>query len=139
MLNSIVSPTYAATLEQALAASSLRHKVISNNVANVNTPGFKKSEVVFESLLQRALDGGDGNTLPLVKTHEKHLPVTSSGEMITPVVNMIGTTSMRTDENNVDVDIEMAEMAKNNIYYNAVAQQIGKYYTGIKSVINGGK
>ncbi|CUH96080.1 hypothetical protein P22_2168 [Propionispora sp. 2/2-37] len=139
MLNSIVSPLYAATLEQALSASSLRHKVISNNIANVNTPGFKKSEVVFESLLQRALDGGDGDTLPLVKTHEKHLPLASPGEMVTPVVNTIGTTSMRTDENNVDVDIEMAEMAKNNIYYNAVAQQIGKYYTGIKSVINGGK
>lgn len=138
MLESIVSAPYAAILEKALGASSLRNKVISNNIANVNTPGFKKSEVAFESLLRQAL-GDNGSSLPLVKTNEKHLPLTVSRQDVEPVVSLIGNTSMRTDGNNVDVDMEMAELAKNTLYYNAVAQQIGKYYSGIKSVINGGK
>lgn len=137
MLNAITESKKVSIMEQALAASSLRQKVVSNNIANVNTPGFKKSVVSFENLLANAL-GGSQTGLPLTRTNEWHLPV-ASGKLPTPVVSTITETSFRTDENNVDIDAEMAEMAKNSIYYNAVAQQIGKYFTTMKSVVNGGK
>lgn len=140
MLQSILTTPNAYVLEKALGASSLRQKVISDNIANVNTPHFKKSEVVFEDVLQKALDGSNKGKLSLVRTNKKHLPIPTTGMgSLDPEINKITTTSMRNDDNNVDIDIEMADMAKNNIYYNAAAQQLGKYFTGLKSVINGGK
>ncbi|MPN26950.1 Flagellar basal body rod protein FlgB [bioreactor metagenome] len=136
MLKALLSSPKVSVLEQSLAAASLRHKVISNNIANVNTPGFKKSEVAFESLLQSALDG---TQLRMTSTNEKHFQIARSPLQVTPTINTITDTSMRTDGNNVDVDIEMAELAKNNIYYNAVAQQLGQQFSGLKTVINGGR
>ena len=124
-----------AVLEQALSASSLRQKVISNNIANVNTPGYKKSEVLFEDMLQSALNG---KKMSMLQTNERHLPVRQSG-IPAPKINVVSNTSIRIDGNNVDIDGEMAELAKNNIYYNAVVQQLGGYFSGIKSAIKEGR
>ena len=135
MLNSILSSPRVAVLEQALSASSLRQKVISNNIANVNTPGYKKSEVSLEDMLQNSM-GSD--RLPMVKTNERHLTL-QKGSIPNPEVNVMSNTSMRTDGNNVDIDVEMAELAKNNIYYNAVVQQMSSYFSGIKSAIKEGR
>ncbi len=136
MLNAIFSSPRAAVLEQAINASSLRQKVISNNIANVNTPGFKKSDVIFEDVLNEALNGN--GKLPMVRTNEKHLPLMQRG-VPSPLIQTDTNTSLRTDGNNVDIDGEMANMAKNNIYYNAVVQQLSGYFSGIKSVIKEGK
>lgn len=57
MLRQLLGSSQVSVLEQALSAASLRQKVISNNIANVNTPGFKKSNVIFEDLLQEAING----------------------------------------------------------------------------------
>ena len=73
VMNSIVSSSQLSVMEAALGASALRHKVISDNIANVNTPGFKKSEVSFEDQLDEVLNG-DGKKVAIVRTHEKHLP-----------------------------------------------------------------
>ena len=136
MLQALLSSPKVAVLEQSLAAASLRHKVISNNIANVNTPGFKKSEVAFESMLQNALSE---SKVKLTITNDKHISTVKPLLQLAPTVHSVDTTTMRTDGNNVDIDIEMAELAKNNIYYNAVAQQLGQYFSGLKTVINGGR
>lgn len=135
MLKSLLSAPQISVLEESLYASSLRQKVISNNIANVNTPGFKKSEVIFEDLLQEQLAG---KSMPLARTNDRHLSGGKDGELA-PFVNTVETTSFRTDGNNVDIDVEMANLAKNNIYYNAVAQQLSRQLSNIKSVINGGR
>jgi len=135
VLNSIVSSPRVAVLEQALSASSLRQKVISNNIANVNTPGYKKSEVVFEDLLQNTMDT---DKLPMFQTNERHLPLQQK-TIPTPTINLVGNTSVRTDGSNVDIDVEMASLAKNSIYYNAVAQQVSSYFSVIKSAIKEGR
>jgi len=137
MLNSLLQSSQVSVLEKALGAASLRHKVISNNIANVNTPKFKKSEVSFENQLELALSS---EKAPIARTHERHLPVKSTGiNDVEPMINTITTTSFRNDDNNVDIDSEMAGLAKNTIYYNAVADRINKYFSNLKSVINGGK
>lgn len=135
MLKALLSSPQVSVLEQGLNAASLRHKVVSNNIANVNTPGFKKSEVVFEDLLQEQLDEG---RLPLTVTNGNHLGgISRRGSA--PMVNTINDTSFRTDGNNVDIDVEMANLAKNNIYYNALATQLNKYFASLKSAINEGR
>lgn len=135
MFNRIFSDATAGMLEKALAGASLRHKVIGNNIANVNTPGYKRAEVSFENELAAATKNEPPTGLTL--THAKHLsPKPKAGYF--PSVTEISNTSLRTDGNNVDIDAEMAAMTKNNLFYNAVAQRIGNYYTNIKSAIKGG-
>lgn len=134
-LDSILSSPRAMVLEQALSASSLRQKAISNNIANVNTPEYKKSEVAFEDLLQGAMNG---DKMQMSQTNAKHLSSRATG-IPTPKLSVIGNTSIRKDGNNVDIDVEMSNLAKNNIYYNAVVQQLSSYYSGLRSVIKEGR
>lgn len=134
MVKSILSSPQESVLEQALGAAALRHRVIANNIANVNTPGFKKSDVVFEEKLAEAMTGKRAN---MSRTHAKHL-TGRQGDAFSPSVVTDANTSLRTDGNNVDIDAEMANVAKNTIYYNAVAQQLGGYFSNLKSAIRGG-
>ncbi|MBU2702019.1 flagellar basal-body rod protein FlgB [Sporomusaceae bacterium BoRhaA] len=136
MLDSILSSAPANILEKALSSSALRQQVISNNIANVNTPGFKRSTVSFEDKLQQAMNQ---TQLPLVRTHQNHLAAEKFEGSMEPSVVVDNTTSMRVDGNNVDIDKEMASLAKNSIYYSAVAQQMNKYYGILKSAIREGK
>ena len=136
MLKEIVSSPHVNLMQDALNASSLRQQVISNNIANVNTPGFKKSEVNFEDQLQAAIDSeSKGNVL--ARTHERHLPAQSAA--VKPQINKLTNTTLRLDGNNVDIDEEMAQLAKNNIYYDAMAQSAQHYFSVLKSCIAGGK
>ena len=139
MFNRIFDSAPGNLLEKALKGSSLRHKVISNNIANINTPGYKRMEVSFESELAAAATNAasDRTSAAMTRTHAKHLLPTS--EAIAPSrIRTIEDTSLRTDGNNVDVDAEMAAMTKNQIYYSAITQRISGYYTNIKSAIKGG-
>ena len=135
MIQSITGSAQAYVLEKALSASSLRHKTISNNIANVNTPKFKRSEVLFEDILQQKMSGTQ--QLDLAKTNEKH--ISTQSQALAPTMRMVADNSFRTDGNNVDIDIEMANMAKNSIYYDALAQQLSRYFTTLKSVIKEGR
>ena len=97
---SLVSSPHAVLLEQVITAASMRHKVIANNIANVNTPGFKRSEVRFEEILHDAISTGQ-KKLPMSVTHAQHLLPVHQTKPLTP--HTINETSMRTDGNNVDV------------------------------------
>ncbi|MBP1764412.1 MAG: flagellar basal-body rod protein FlgB [Firmicutes bacterium] len=136
MLDGIVSSSCQKVMEKALGAASLRNQVISNNIANVNTPGFKRSDVQFEGVLAQALD--NKSKLTLAATNNHHLSG-SGGNELAPTIATSTETSMRVDGNNVDIDTEMADIAKNTIYYNAVAHQLGRYFSNLKSVIKEGK
>lgn len=118
-------------LEKSLDASSLRYKVLANNVANVDTPDFKRSDVDFDLLLGEAM-GQTGGELPLKVTSERHLQkpeFNSSG-----VVQDQGTT-YRNDGNNVDIDKEMVNVAENGIYYNSVTRAISAQLAHLRTVI----
>lgn len=134
MLEQIMNSANVNNLSRGLEAASLRQKVLANNIANVNTPNFKRSEVVFETLLAKELYGDDSGRLDMVRTNDKHLPMNSEGGARAAMVQD-NTTTMRTDNNNVDIDVEMANLAKNQIYYNAMAQSIGDYFTKMKNII----
>ena len=125
-------------LGRGLAAANLRQEVISNNIANVNTPNFKKSDVVFEELLAKEIGMDDSGRLPLVRTHDRHLPVGMIGGAKASIQED-DTTTMRVDNNNVDIDIEMASLAKNQLYYNAMASSLGGYMSRVKNVITSGQ
>ena len=126
-------------LSRGMSAANLRQEVISNNIANVNTPHFKRSAVNFEDLLAKELHlDDDGRRLDIVRTHDRHLPIPIHGK-VNAVVEEDQTTTMRVDDNNVDIDIEMAALSKNQLYYNAMATQLGGFMTRMKNVITSGQ
>ncbi|HZP81733.1 MAG TPA: flagellar basal body rod protein FlgB [Chthonomonadaceae bacterium] len=118
--------TFVATT-RALDAAALRHQVIANNLANVNTPGYKRQEVQFEAQLARALAQRDN---PCVRACT---PISA----IKPQVVTINTTSMRNDGNNVDMETEMVQLAANTLTFEALSDRIAGYFSGLKAVING--
>ena len=126
-------------LGRGLAAATMRHEVISNTIANVNTPNFKRSAVNFEDLLAKELHlDNDGRRLDMVRTHDRHLPMALPGK-VHAVIEEDGTTTMRVDNNNVDIDIEMAGLAKNQLYYNAMTTELGSFINRMKGVITSGQ
>jgi len=136
VVRSILSSSTENVLEKALGASALRHKIISNNIANVNTPEFKRSSVLFEERLAEALN--ETKATP-ARTNPRHLAGHNGGGDFNPVIVTETTTSIRADGNNVDIDAEMASLAKNNIYYNAVAKELSRYFSNLKAAINEGR
>ncbi|WP_080146607.1 flagellar basal body rod protein FlgB [Marinilactibacillus piezotolerans] len=116
-------------LHRALDASDLRQEMVSNNIANVNTPGYKAKRVEFESLLTEAMNGTG-----LSRTNDRHFGANSINEVTARVEeqegNMVGD-----DGNNVAIDTEMAELSANNLYYQSLISQTSAQYSMLRSVL----
>ncbi len=112
---------------RALDASSLRQELIANNLANVNTPGFKRQDVAFEAKLSRAL--ADRRAGASAGAH--------SVESVRPEIVTQSGASLRADGNNVDMESENVNAAINTLRYEALSQMVGGYFGGLKAVING--
>ncbi len=126
-------------LKKGLDVTWLRNEVIANNIANVDTPGFKASEVEFEDYMKEALKADDGSKLELRKTNSRHLDGSSGTKDILdvePKVVQKESTSMRYDENNVDIETEMVALAKNQIEYYALVNKINSEFTKLNTAIN---
>ena len=123
-------------MSKALDVSELRNEVISNNIANVDTPGFKRSDVNFESILNDAINS---NKLAGFVTDKNHIPINSASiENIEPQIVQDNSTSMRLDGNNVDIDVEMSNLAKNQLYYDALAQRVSGELNSLLTAIKDG-
>jgi flagellar basal-body rod protein FlgB len=120
-------------LERSLDASALRQKVIANNIANVDTPLFKRSEVRFEELLQQELNGSG---LEGRRTDPRHFYIGRPARL-SPQVIRDEHTSMNNNLNNVDIDYEMSLMAKNQLRYNVMIQQVNHELKNIRTAIDG--
>ncbi|SHI40662.1 flagellar basal-body rod protein FlgB [Clostridium cavendishii DSM 21758] len=124
------SDTYTYNLlKKGLDVSSFRGKVIANNMANINTKGYKRFTVSFEDTLKDKTDevsktgsvGFNGNDLGQVK------------------VDKDTSNSMRADGNNVDLDVEKSNQAANTLMYNALITQANSKMSMTRYIINGGR
>ena len=123
-------------LERGLDAASLRTQVIQNNIANAETPGFKSSRVAFESVFRDALQAKSGFTTKV--TRDKHRSFTTDVNSVEAAVIQNSNTTMRMDENNVDIDYENTQLAKNQIYYSALVQQLNSEFARLRMAIREG-
>lgn len=117
-------------IKEDLQVSSLRSKVIANNLANLNTKNYKRYYVTFEDSLKNAQ-----NDMTLKTTNEKHLQ--SGTAEAEPQILQDTTSTMNEDGNNVDVDNEMVNLAANTLMYNALISQANSRLQMEKSVIDG--
>ena len=119
---------YINVLDKASDASWLRNEVISNNIANVDTPNYKRKDVQFESYLKTAVEGGDSLDEDINNMDLNTLNATTFTEF--------SGLSYRYDGNNVDIDTESAELAKNQIRYYNLLDSMTQEFSRIKAVLS---
>jgi flagellar basal-body rod protein FlgB len=107
-------------LERALSGSSLRQQAIAQNIANVNTPGYRRQDVDFQSALHKAWTAG-----------------APSVEGVTPAVAVDQSSVMRADGSSVDIDTEAAAQAENGLQYEAISAVMKTRTAILKSAIGG--
>jgi len=131
IFNKTVSPAVGKMLD----ASMLRSRVIANNIANVNTPGYRRVEVSFEDELRNALDR---TRLQGTKTNVKHLEI---GRKDLSNVNANAyhpyDPTLPSGVNNVDIDLEMAKLAETQIMYNYAIKFGQGVYRKMNAAIQG--
>ncbi|MBU3218547.1 flagellar basal body rod protein FlgB [Clostridium algidicarnis] len=118
-------------LKKSLDASSIRGKTIANNIANINTKGYKKYQVKFEETLNESF-----NEFKLKTTNEKHINKGQSYGDIEVVQDQ--SSSMREDGNNVDIENEKVNQAANTLMYNTLVSQANSKLSNLRYVITGG-
>lgn len=120
------------SLENTLNYATAKHQAISSNISNVDTPGYKSKDVVFKDVLSDAFS----NSMEATRTDSKHLPFshhTNSYQTISK-----NTTTFNNNGNNVDIDKEMTDLAKNQIYYQGLVDRINGKFRNLQTVIRGG-
>lgn len=124
-------------LGSGLGKATLRHNVLSNNLANSNTPGFKRSDVVVDTRFSRELTRLQNPRLS--RTSARHLPgTTTTGAQPFSVVQDNSTT-MRNDGNNVDPDREQVLLLENQLYYESLTDAVSRKLGQIRTVIGEGR
>lgn len=123
-------------LEKAISAATLRQQVISNNIANVNTEGYQSKTVAFENHLREAMDNEDNkgteNDFTLAGVVDQEYAIDDAGigwtkANLKPTIEEV--------PGKVNVNGEMANLAKNQIMYNALASKVSGIYGALKWVV----
>lgn len=111
-----------------------RQDAISNNIANIDTPGYQRQDVPFETELQREIGGGSE---PLLTSDPRHI---SAGSRLRNQLGMDPAqmlTSSRMDDNNVDIDQEMITLSETQMRYQAAASALNIKLGTLRQVIGG--
>jgi len=120
---------------KALDGSWLRNQVMANNVANANTPGYKRQDVDFQQVLSDFLDQSGTK---LVRTDPRHLPMQGDEPSeLNFTTSSDDSASYRRDQNGVNIDTEMSEIAKNQIFYSSVTTALNSEIKRLKMAIEG--
>lgn len=120
---------YIDVLSKAADYSWTRNEIISNNLANGTTPGYKRKDVTFESYLMQELASGDSTSL------RKRINEVDLDNITSSVYTDYSQLSYRLDGNNVDIDTENVEFASNQLYYQTVLDTIDYQFQMLKAAM----
>ncbi len=113
-------------LQRSMDIRTSRHRVLSSNVANSETPDFHSQDIPFEKIVERSIEAQ--SVIALRRTHENHFPGGLQFEI-----------EVETGSEPVNIDKEMAKLAENNLRFNADVQALIKKLEGLRYAIEGGK
>lgn len=124
-------------LQRTMSAALIKQEVIADNIANVDTPHFKRSEVTFESELNRALGSYDPDPFLETLTHKKHIPFLKPKDYreVKPIIYLDYITTYRNDGNNVDIEKEMVDAKINTMRYVAMASRVNENFKLLSMVM----
>lgn len=122
-------------LSTGMGASMMRQQILADNVANIDTPNFKRSDVSFQTELARALNPSP--RIEMARTASRHFETapTRDPNRVQPKLFAELDTWTRNDKNNVDPEVEMSRVAENVLYYQTLAGRLGARFRQINSVI----
>ena len=129
-----IFPQSFQSLEQALSTASLKQRVHAANIANVDTANYKSKQVNFQTALTDAINN---QGIASFKTNANHIPFSSETASFSPQIKTNNATQFNSNGNNVDMDVEMAELAKNQLWYNAVTERVNGKFNSLRTVIDG--
>ncbi len=124
--------------QRMLDYRSQRHNVVSSNLSNAETPGYKAKDIQFEGILREAIS--TEKTIPLVKTNSKHIDGGGQIEILNtePEVITVKTPVVSFDGNTVSVEREMARLSENSMLYQTETEILARLYSGLKFAVNDG-
>ena len=131
--NLIFDKTRIPLLTKTLNVTSLRHRSLSNNVANANTVNFRRKDVDFASYLRSQVVKPK---IAGVRTDQRHMSIGNVAQS-KPRVYKPDPGPNTTGVNNVDVDMEMSSLAQNHLLYNVGARLLSGQFQGIRKSISG--
>ncbi len=134
LIDGIFNKANIELLDKSLDASTLRQRARASNIANVSTIGYQRREVSFEKELHTAMFGVAPK---LAVTDPRHIGKAGGIEQVRPKVVVPVDRSLVSGANNVDVDYEMSELAKNQVLFTSVAQFLGGRFRGLRTAIRG--
>lgn len=135
MVNRIFNSPTTFLLNKSMDAAALKNTVIADNISNVNTPNFKKREVVFQEKLNSLLNNQRDN-IDLAVTHKRHIIIKSKQDLEAEI-RQNDDWSFKNDGNNVDIDVESAKLAQNKIEYDVLSQSINNELKLLRLAISG--
>lgn len=118
-------------LERGLNTAMVRRKTIADNIANADVPHFKRSEVIFESVLKRAIESEKiekEKSVPTKVTNQRHMDffVPMDQASVRPKAHLDYLTTMRPDGNNVDIEKEVVDANQNQLTYNLMIERLNQ-------------
>ena len=128
-------------LSNAMTGASVEHDALANNIANVNTPGYRRQTVSFKEALAAASgdDAAAGDDLQMIATDDRHFgadAATGDGSVpFDPKPQADPTLQMRVDKSNVDVDQEMAQLSQNSTYGQTMAQLLQVQFMRLREAV----
>lgn len=120
-------------LRRALDSQSQRHLLISSNISNIDTPGYKAKDIDFKGALRAALGTSDG--LALRTTHRGHIGPNKEDIRGLQAEPFVEPDAAKSNGNNVNIDKEMMKLAENQISYNASIQVFSKRHSTLMAAI----
>jgi flagellar basal-body rod protein FlgB len=124
-------------IQGSLSGLAARQKAIGENIANADTPGYKRLEVSFEGNLKKLMGqkAAAGEELELKTDSRRHFSLGPNADGPSAELRKVTDESYRNDKNNVNIDLEMANLADTNIRYNTMAKIAKDNFEGIKNVL----
>lgn len=124
-------------LHRTMDVSLLRRQVIANNIANSDTPNFKRSTVSFEAELKRALDSESTRKMRAALTDPRHIPFDRPADYrnVKPRRILDYLSTSKNNGNNVDVEQEMMDSLQNQLNYNLMTAAISNQFTQVNMVL----
>lgn len=124
-------------LHRTMDVSLLRRTVIADNIANADTPNFKRSTINFESQLKRAFDSQKRETIPALMTDSRHMPFYKPVDFrsVGPKRVLDYLTTSKNNGNNVDVEEEMMQSMQNQLNYQLMTLSVSNQFSQVNMVL----
>lgn len=127
-------------IQKSMQGLTARQQAIGQNVANADTPGYKRLQVGFERQLRAAIKNKkqDADELPMRTASDRHFslgPLADGLDGVKPELTQITDETYRNDQNNVSIESEMSQLAETNVRYNTMATLAKNRFDGLKNVI----